>query len=327
MSDSCLNLSLVNKKLLITGGTGFIGKNILDFIINNKINLTRLTLVTRNVNKLKQDYVNFNLLCNVDFIETDICNLQHNGENYDYIIHAATNVVEKTESIKLSNDIVLGTTKVLEFGVKAKITAFINFSSGAVYGKFNHLENISELQNPEFNVNDTKSTYGMSKLYGEHLVYLYAEKYQFKAISLRCFAFAGKYLDYNHYAIGDFVSKVINNQDIVVNAGKNIYRSYLAVDELVEWMFYLLNNIINSSKQYDVYNIGSDEAISLAGLAYKVKDVLESKINISCPNYENETTMYYVPSIAKIKRLGLNLGCKLERLILKTADYYKLINR
>ncbi|MBY0380181.1 MAG: NAD(P)-dependent oxidoreductase [Burkholderiales bacterium] len=318
-----VNLILTNKKLLITGGTGFIGKNILDYIIENKINLTKLTLVTRNVSKFKQNYVNFNLLNNVDFIETDVCDLKYNGESYDYIIHAATNVVEQTEGIKLSTDIVKGTTKVLEFAVSANIAAFINFSSGAVYGKFSHLENISELQNPEFNINDTKSTYGMSKLYGEHLVYLYADKYQFKAISLRCFAFAGKYLNYNHYAIGDFISRVINNQNIVVNAGKNIYRSYLAIEELIEWMFSLVNYVITNNKTYDIYNIGSDKAISLPDLAYKVKDVLQSDIKISCPNYENDTIMYYVPSIDKISNVGRKVKTNLDDLIIFLASHYR----
>jgi nucleoside-diphosphate-sugar epimerase len=316
------NLSyLNNKSILITGGTGFIGKNILDFLIDNEINYSRITLVTRNINKFTTSYKNLSRLTNLDFIETDISNLEHNQQSYDYVIHAATNVVEKTDSIILARDIVNGTLKVLEFAVKAKVQGFINFSSGAVYGKFDKLEPISENHSPQFNLVDFTSTYGRAKYYAEYLVGIYANEYQFKAVSLRCFAFAGKYLDMGHYAIGDFVAKAINNEDIVVNAGKHIYRSYLSASELVNWMFELLRHSVNNKITYDIYNVGSDKAISLPDLAHKVKHVLNSQSKISCPNYANENIMHYVPNIDKARTVGLKIVCGLEPLILGLADY------
>jgi nucleoside-diphosphate-sugar epimerase len=320
-----INLDFLNnKKLLITGGTGFFGKNILDLIIKHKVNLNKLTLVTRDIAKFKTSYANFHLLNNLDFIETDICNLDYHNQKYDYILHAATNIIEKTENIELSNDIIIGTNKILEFAVKAEVTAFINFSSGAVYGNFDLFEKKTENTNPIIHLSDLKSTYGLAKLYAEHLVYLYTEKYKFKALTLRFFVGAGNHIDKAHYAISEFISKTINNQDIVVYAGKNIYRSYLAVDEMMSWMFFLLKHAINHDIRYKVYNIGSDEAISLPELAYKVRDVLNVKIKVSCPNMDNKSIIYYIPNIDQVKSLGLTAQTSLDKMILQVANYFKI---
>lgn len=319
------NTVLEGRNVLLTGGTGFIGKNILNFLYKNKILLNRLTLVTRDIKKFKEAFPLLYSIKNIDFIETDIINLKYNNLKYDYVIHAATSVVDKVDRLQLSEDIVGGTIKALEFAIHSGAKSFINFSSGAVYGKFDKLNNIVEGADTLFKLDSESSTYGLSKIFAEHISYLFAMKNKLKVTTLRCFAFAGNYLDPVHYAISDFIIKALKNQQVIVNASKNIFRSYLLVDELVEWMFFLLARSLQREQLYEFYNIGSDCAISLPDLAYRVKQVLNSDIEISCPNLEEKYKMYYVPNIDKIKLLGLNIKYDLDQVILITADYFKSV--
>jgi len=264
--------SLTNKSILLSGGTGFIGKNFLHYLDINKVELSRLTIITRNKKNFEQDNPKLASLKYLDFIESDICNLEYNGSYYDYVIHGAP-VTENFPSL---------------------------------------------LQIEQIN-----STYGMAKLMAEHMSYLYANKYNLKITSLRCFAFGGNYLDKKHFALGDLINKVLNNEDVIVQAGGQVYRSYLSAYDLAEWIIHLLIEGETRSNNYEVYNVGSDIAISIPDLAHRINKVLNGNSSVSCPNLNNHIINYYIPNIEKVKSLGINIKYSLDEVIIQTANYYK----
>ena len=319
-----IRAQLYGKKILITGGTGCIGKNILLYLKNNDIQPSLVTIVTRNVNKFRINYPEFAKLSFVSFREIDVINLTYDGKVYDYVIHCAASVVEKIPSAQLCSEITEGTRKVLEYARQANVKSFVNMSSGAIYGEINQLLAVVEstCQRPIIEANS--SSYGLAKILAEHYDFLYKD--YFKVSSLRCFPIGGDYIDYEHYALGEFTWKAIHNENITVEAGSNIYRSYLSTNDWVEWMLHILISSVARISDYEVYNIGSDEAISIPDLAKKVVQVLDSKSQVACPNLSDSKVSYYVPNIEKVKQIGVKITDDLAQIILNTANYYRQLS-
>jgi UDP-glucuronate decarboxylase len=316
------NHKFKNKNLLITGATGFIGKNILDYILINNIQFKSITIITRNINNFKLIYPNIKYFNTLKLLESDIKNLIIEDKNFEIIIHAATSVVENISSINLYHDIIIGTENILKIAIKNNCELFINFSSGAVYGIFNEKKPKYEHDNLLISTEYNKITYSISKITTEHLCYIYSLEQKFKILNLRCFSFIGNYLNKLHYAIGEFINLAIQNKDIHVKGSNNVYRSYLHTINLCEWLFKLINYKYSNPTWYSNFNVGSDQAIGMIDLANLVKNLTNSKSNIIANNNSSDI-MYYIPNIDLIKTLvGCNIIKNLEESIIDLSKIY-----
>ncbi|HLX55167.1 MAG TPA: NAD(P)-dependent oxidoreductase [Aquella sp.] len=316
-----ISQSLLGKRLFITGGTGFIGKNILNYLHVNQVKLEKISVLTRNSQKFVNEYPDLVCNLNIECIEKDILSLNYDGADYDYVIHASTSATEKTPSILLMDETVIGAKNILDYARKCKAKSVINLSSGAVYGDIDTYVKVTEdfIYMPK--ISRQSSSYGIGKLVSEHYSYLYATD-KMKVTSLRCFCIGGEYLDLEYYVLGNFIKQATKNETITVQAGKGIYRSYLAAEDLVEATLYTMIKANERESDYEVYNIGSDEAIAISDLARAVCRVLNSKSQVTCPNLDDEKIFYYVPCVDKIRKTGLKMSSKLEDIILDVQKYY-----
>ena len=155
------------------------------------------------------------------------------------------------------------------------------------------------------------------------MAYLASNNTEMKVTTLRCFCFAGAYLEPTHFAIGEFVQKALNNEDIVVQAGGGIYRSYLAASDLARQIFEVLNLATIRASSYEVYNLGSDDAISLPDLAHKVVKVLGSESKVTSPNITSTAVNYYVPNVNKLQTLLDSNTKSFEAIITETTECYR----
>lgn len=314
------------KKIFITGGTGFFGKSILDYLIINQIIPQKITILTRNITKFITQYPELTSQNWLDFKECDVRELTWNNQQYDYFIHAATSVVNQDRADILFDEIVYGTRSALEFAKLADVACFINISSGAVYET--NLQKVGLTENSPLlnNMQSERNTYGLAKIAAEHLAYIYSQQTKMKVITLRCFCFAGKYLDTGHFAIGEFVKKALNGINIEVKAGGGIYRSYMSTNDLVLQILQLLILTETVNSKYEVYNIGSDKSISLPDLAQMVVEIVGGETVVTTPNLTSKQIDYYVPNVDKINKL-LNhydyLG--LENMVQEITDFIKPI--
>lgn len=323
-----IDLTLLSgKRIFITGGTGFFGKNLLKFLIEQQLNPSCVTILTRNEQKFRQQHPELCSVSWLNFEQADICDLRWNNQEYDYFIHAATSVVNQADSATLFDEIVLGTKHALAFAKLAGVKSFINISSGAVYQLNTTLHGLTENSPLVNQLDNAKNTYALAKISSEHLAYLATQTSALKVTTLRCFCFAGAYLEPSHFAIGEFVQKALNNEDIVVQAGAGVYRSYLAVTDLAQQIFEVLIVSTVRASNYEVYNLGSDNAISLPDLAHKVVAVLGSKSNVITPNLAAVNVNYYVPNVNRLDNMLQIQAMNLAQIIMNTAEHYNRISK
>ena len=218
--------SFRGKSIFLTGGTGFFGKWLLEsFIhINEKLELNAtITTLTRNPEAFLKQYPFYKEHTNrVQFVKGDILNYDFNlDEKFQFIIHAATEASDsliKENPLLMMDTITIGTRNILEFAKSQNLNGFLYISSGAVYGKQpKDIESIKEIDCYKIDINNPNSAYAEGKRIAELYCSTYAYQNKIPLKIARCFAFVGPYLPLGtHFAIGNFIYNVINNEDITI---------------------------------------------------------------------------------------------------------------
>lgn len=294
-------------KLLIIGGTGFFGKSILDSFICGKLKkfqISELIILSRSTVKFQKSYPEF-VASNIKYVKGDITKINYLPEA-DIVIHAATSSKQKDyieNSIREKENTELGVSNYIKLATKYhKNSKIVYCSSGAVYGKqpidvlnvaedfpFQDLENMSIL----------KRDYALSKRNAESQIKKFGAS-GYNASIARCFAFNGKYLpEDGHFAYSSFLKFAKNGKDIIVNASHDVIRSYMHANDLVDS---LIKIALASNPDCPIYNVGSDNPISIFELAKQIAERYSVKV-IQKSSIIKDIVDRYVPNIDKLKEL------------------------
>ncbi len=319
--------------IFFTGGTGVFGKAVLrHLLVQNVLNPAvfpdEVVVLTRSPDKFLSNHPEFSDVAWLRFHTGDIeepSSLPH-LEHYSHVLHAAA---DSTDTAHLSplqryDQIVNGTRNLLDFAVACGAERFLLTSSGSVYGpQPAHLNHIPEDWHGIPDPLNPANAYGFAKRTAEHLCALYGQVHHLHTTIARCFAFVGQDLPLNvHFAIGNFIQDALWGDEIVVQGDGTALRSYLAQDDLALWLLKLLYE----GKAGTAYNVGSDEAISIAELATLVRDLVAPAKNVRIIGKpETDVTRNrYVPDIRRARHeLGLDIFTPLIRAIIETANAAK----
>lgn len=180
-------MNLKGKKILVTGGCGFIGSHIVDRLIEEEASV----FIIDNLSTGKIENIKHNLK-RIEFIKEDLKNekiLDKVLKEVDYIFHEAAlvSVPASVDNPYLYHE--ENATTTLKLFLKAKenkIKKIIYASSSSVYGeRFNFPEKEKDLPLPE-------SPYGVTKLLGEYYAYVFSRIYKLNIVSLRYFNVYGE---------------------------------------------------------------------------------------------------------------------------------------
>lgn len=318
---------LRGKSLFITGGTGFFGCWLLESFAwaNDKLDLNASALVlTRNYDAFKKNAPHLAANPSIQFHIGDVRNFKFPDGEFSHIIHAAATSAVATfhneDPLVKFDTVVGGTRHVLDFAVQCHARKFLLTSSGAVYGKQpSGMTHVSEDYCGAPDPADPNSAWGESKRAAEFLSAYYSNKHGIETKIARCFSFVGPYLPLDiHYAIGNFIRDALNGGPILVNGDGTPHRSYLYAADLVIWLW----TILFKGESCYVYNVGSEEDVTIAELANTVAQSFEKPLEVriaKTPDLSRPADRY-VPSTKRAEiNLGLrqmiNLGEAIERTI------------
>ncbi len=320
--------SFRGKSIFITGGTGFFGKWLLESFIyaNDKLALNaKITTLTRNPDAFLTEYPFYKEHANtVRFVKGDILNYDFNlDEKFQFIIHAATTSDEKTNlsnPIILADSIIQGSRNIYAFAIKNPIESFLNISSGAIYGiQPNEIQRIKEEDSFIIDLYNPKASYYESKRVAEMYGSLYFEKFKLPLKTARCFAFVGPHLPLDkHFAIGNFINNILNEEDIIIRSNGMSIRSYMYMSDLIVWLL----KILIKGKNNTPYNVGSDYPVKIKDLAGIISEKFNSNVIVQNEG-SNEAGNLYVPDIDRAKSLELTIKINLKDAINKTIKFYK----
>lgn len=316
--------------VLITGGTGFVGKSLLEAAreMLGTGRLGKVTVLSRKPEEFLRRYSEYRGQgwLNVQYGDVLKYETLPTKTGFSHILHAASEATGITgmSNIDIYQQIVDGTKNMLTFAVKQEGARFLLTSSGAVYGKVENgaKDGYDENTLGGLDICDVKSAYGLGKRNAEFLCTLYREEYGLNTVVARCFAFVGPYLPLTaHYAIGNFIHDALYGENIRVFSDGLAVRSYLDQSDMAEWLWVLLED----GRCGETYNVGSEYEIRIKDLALLVRDILSPGKEViveGCINGGGERSRY-VPAVKKIRLLhGLRQRISIGESIRRTGSYH-----
>jgi Nucleoside-diphosphate-sugar epimerases len=190
--------------------------------------------------------------------------------------HAATDAsadLNDSDPLRMFDTIVEGTRRALDFALACKTERFFFFSSGAVYGAQPwDLAHVPETHLGAPDLTTHRSAYGEGKRAAEMLCTIAARQHGLDIVTARIFALLGPLLSLDiHFAAGNFIRDAMAGKTIVVEGAGRAVRSYLYAADLTVWLWAMLLR----APAGVIYNVGSEESVSIAELAERVARLAE----------------------------------------------------
>ncbi len=317
--------ALQGASLFITGGTGFFGQWLLALLA--RANAACPSNIQATV--LTRDAARFRVRCPelagqpfLRLVEGDIRRFRLPDGRFTHLVHAATDTSAEADKrpLELTDTIVGGTRHALTLACSHGVSRALVVSSGAIYGRQpQDLPSLPEDFSGAGAATNARSTYGEAKWLAEQIAVNECDTVP--TVIARAFAFVGPALPFDgHFAIGNFIRDAIAGKAIIVNGDGSPVRSYLHAGDLAAWLLRLLTH----GRPGSAYNVGSDQAISIAELAALVAATLPRAqgVTIRRTAIPDNSRSRYVPSIDRARReLGLDVWTPLDEAIRRTARW------
>lgn len=315
-----------NKRVLVTGGAGFIGSNLVEKLLSLGAHVSCLdnfaTGHRHNIAPFMQDS-NFRLI-EADIRELKTCLLA--CENQDIVFHQAAlgSVPRSIHDPITSNDVnVSGFLNMIISARDAGVGRFVYAASSSTYGDSEHLPKVEEI------IGKPLSPYAITKYVNELYADVFARTYGFQSIGLRYFNVFGKKQDpEGAYAavIPKWVKQFIRHENPIINGDGNYSRDFTYIDNVVQANL-LAASTDDPAALNQVYNVAFGDRTTLNQLAGWLREILASydpaiaDVEIIHGDFRKGDIPHSLASVDKAKKLlgynpqynlraGLEEACK-----------------
>lgn len=303
-------------KILVTGGAGFIGSNLVDKLLD----LNHQVVVVDDLSSGKKEYLNpSSKFYDLSILDDELQSV-FEKEKFDYVYHLAAQIDVRVsvEDPELDNKInVLGGLNILENCLKYKVKKIIFASSGgAIYGF------PDEIPTKENYLPNPVSPYGINKLMFEKYLNYYYRVHGQNYLSLRLANVYGprQYKGGEAGVVSIFVDNAVKNKKSFINGDGLQTRDFVYVDDIVTAFLASLNDDVFG----DCFNIGTGQEKSLLNIISAIETSLGTKLEIEhLEEKKGEERRSCLNSSKAEKLLNWKAEVSLDEGIEKTIEWSK----
>ena len=301
--------------ILVTGGAGFIGSQIVDAYINKNHHV----VVVDNLSKGQKKFINPKATFHKLSISSPSIEQIIKTNNIEIINHHAAQI-SVTDSVKDpvkdAESNIIGTLQLLQSAVKLDVKKFIFASTGgAIYGEQDSFP--AKENHPQKPI----SPYGISKLSIEGYLRFYQEQYGIKSIIFRYGNVFGPRQNPNGEAgvVAIFCNRLLKYQAPIINGDGEQTRDYIFIKDVVQANLLALNTEITST-----YNIGTSKETSVNEITRILLQIAKSNVSAEKVKRNNYEQLRSCLDYQKIeKSLGWKPMFSIEEGLIETYKYFK----
>ncbi len=260
------------KKILITGVSGFIGFHLAKFLLKKNYKVIGIDNFSRSyeikIKKLRTSELK--KFKNFKFYKKDIKNIDKalKIEKVDVIFHLAAEAGVRrsiSKPLEYVEENISNTIRVFQFAKKKNIKKIYYASSSSIYGDKGIYPTSENIQTDQ-----PISIYGVTKITTENIAHYYYKVFKINSVGFRYFTVFGPY-GRPDMSIFIFIKSILKNKLIYLNNNGKNFRDFTYVDNIILYMFAVLNKTKNKKNFYHIFNIGGEKTISINVLVKKLE--------------------------------------------------------
>jgi UDP-glucose 4-epimerase len=315
-------VSLSGKKILVTGGAGFIATTLIRRLVddNEIVALDNLHRDTLSGSELAGHP-------NLHFVQADVLDLDavtRAAAGVSHIVHCAA--IAGVDTV-ISNPVLtmkvnmIGTYNVLEAAQAAgSVERLIEFSTSEVFGT--HAYNVREgAVTTTGSVGEARWTYAVSKLAGEHMAHAYHDQYGLPTVTVRPFNVYGPG-QVGGGAIRKFTEDALAGRNLEIHGDGSQIRAWLYVEDMVECLLLCLERPEAVGQSFNVGNARS--AVTIFDLAQRIKRISECPGEIVFVPRNYVDVELRIPNVEKARELlGFGASVDLDDGLARTIAWHR----
>ena len=311
---------LKRKKIIVTGGTGFIGSHLVEELIKTGAKVLVIDKIVMPSSYFDKKELHKKVeLALVNIADRDTIEYLFNTFQPQYVFHLAAEAIVSNAYLDPFNTFqtnVMGTVSILEAAKKIKVKGIIVASSDKAYGK-------TKEAYTEDSPLKGDHPYDVSKSCTDLIAQTYYKTYGLPVVVTRFGNVYGEGDLHLDRIIPGICEAVIKKKSLLIRSDGKYVRDYIYVKDVIDGYLLLLKNIAKT--QGNAYNFSSTDTCSVLDLVKKISKILHVKIDYQILNNAKNEIPYQHLDDKKIRKLGWKSSGTIEEFLPQVLEWYREI--